>query len=200
MALLLLFGHGFAQAEDATQAVHSRSLRVPSTQPDVRIEKELRDLYAINEEEGVGYFEALEQRQQRHSLIGHYRKVTLRRLRDWSLDLVPGEWSSDGSPAVADGQEGPADAGVGGSGGAWGFVDQVINETDVELRYGGGDGLTVSFGRDLDLRGPDWLRGSRVEVNPISGEVEVDFDLRTTSVTCGVSTDGGARVSWSIPF
>jgi hypothetical protein len=198
MVLLLLYGQGLAEAQEATQAIHSHSLRAPSPQPNARIERELRDLYAINEEEGIGYFEALERRHQRHTFIGHYRKVTLRRLRDWSLDLAPGEWSSPASSATSDSPDDPA--GIGGGGWAAELVDQVVNETDVELRYGGGDGLTVSFGRDLDVHGPDWLRGSRVEIDPISGDMEVDLDLRTTSVTCGISTGGGARISWCIPF
>ena len=200
LVLLLLYGQSLAEAQDATQAVHTHSLRAPSPHPDVGIEKELRDLYAINEEEGLGYFEALERRHQRHELIGHYRKVSLRRLRDWSLDLMPGGWPLDGSSNAGDVPPGASGAGIGGSGWAAGFVDHVINETDVELRYGGGDGLAVSFGRDLDLHGPDWLRGSRVEVDPLNGDLEVDLDLRTTSVTCGISTGGGARISWSIPF
>jgi len=200
IALLLLFGHGLAEAQDAEQAIHSHSLRAPSPQPEVDIERQFHDLYAITEEEGVGYFEELERRRQRRAFLGHYRKATLRRLRDWSLDLFPGEWPTEESSAISGGTDGPTSAGVGGSGWAAEFVDHVINETDVELRYGGEESLTFSLGRDLDLHGPDWLRGSRVEFNPITGEMEVDFDLRTTSVTCGVSTAGGASISWSIPF
>jgi hypothetical protein len=200
LGLLVAFGNGVAGAQSAGQTIHSQSLRAPSPQPQLGIERELRDLYAITEEEGIGYFEEQDRRRRRHAFIGHYRKATLRKVRDWSLDLVPGEWSEGEASTVSGEGAGASGASVGGGGWATRFVDQVINETDVELRYGGGDGLAVLFGRDLELHGPDWLRGSRVEVSPITGEVEVDFDLRSTSLSCGLSTGGAASISWSIPF
>jgi hypothetical protein len=197
LALVLLLVPDLAEAQQSGQVVRSHSLGSSAPRQHVDIERGYRDLYAVTEEEGVGYFEGRERRRQRRAFIGHYRTATLRKLRDWSLDLVPGEWSEDESSAVSDG---PSSAGVGGRGWAAQLFDQVVNETDVELRYGGGDGLTFFLGRDLDFHGPDWLRGGRVEVNPVNGEMEVDFDLRRTSVTCGIATGGSASVKWRIPF
>ena len=70
----------------------------------------------------------------------------------------------------------------------------------MELGYGAGNGLSLTFGRDLDWRGPPWLVRSRVEVDPVGGEMTLDFDLRRTSVACALARDGEATLSWTIPF
>jgi len=184
-----------AYADDGVTAVHSHSLRQDDTTLlEMDREQRLRDLALVTPEEGLGYFEELERRRHRTRFVSHYRKMALRQVRSWSLDLFAGEWSEDSSSADGPGPE-PA-------GGTWlsRTMDWLVNGTDVELGYGAGNGLSVSFGRDLDWRGPAWLVKSRVEVDPLIGEVLLDLDLRRTSVLCEVTQGGEAKVSWKIPF
>ena len=192
--VIVLWLDGSAHAQDGTAAVHSHSLRQDDTAlHEIDRAQRLRDLFLITSEEGWGYFEEMERHAERRRFISHYRKAALRRLRSWSLDLFAAEW--------------PDGLGFGDHGGnapradTWASraFDWLVDGTDLELAYGGGDGLTFSLGRDLDWRGGGWLVGSRVEVNPLAGEVALDLDLGRTSVGCSVSRDT-ATVSWTIPF
>jgi len=186
---------GSARAEEGVKGVHSHSLRQDDTTLlQMDREQRLRDLFLVPPEEGLGYFEEIERQRHRHRFISHYRKIALRQVRSWSLDLFTGEWS-DGLSSSA-GHE--AESGTG----TWvsRTIDRLVNGTDVELGYGAGNGLSVTFGRDLGWRGPPWLVRSRVEVDPLGGEMALDFDLRRTSVACALTRDGEATVSWKIPF
>jgi hypothetical protein len=184
---------GAARAEEG--AVHSHSLHQADT-PLLQMDRErrLRDLSLVTPEEGLGYFEDRERRRHRSRFISHYRKLALRQVRSWSLDLFAGEWSDGSSSTYGQGTE--------PGGGTWlgRTIGWLVNGTDVDLGYGTGNGLSVSFGRDLDWQGPAWLVGSRLEVDPLLGEVFLDFDLRRTSVVCEVTRDGEAKVAWKIPF
>jgi len=183
-----------ARADDGG-TVHSHSLRQnDTTLLEIDRERRLRDRFLVTPEEGLGYFEEIERQRHRRHFVGHYRKVALRRVRDWSLDLFAGEWSDGLSFANGHGEAPGEGTWVGRA------IDRLVNGTDVELGYGAGDGLSVSFGRDLDWRGPVWLVRSRVEVDPLVGEMTLDFHLRRTSVACAVSRDGDATVSWTLPF
>jgi len=186
---------GSARAEDGVNAVRSQSLRQDDTTLlEFDRERRMRDLFLVTHEEGLGYFEEIERQRRRRRFVSHYRKLALRQVRSWSLGLFADEWS-DGL-SLAEGH------GAAPGSGTWvsRTIDRLVNGTDVELAYGAGDGLTFSVGRDLDWWRPAWLVRSRVEVDPLAGEVMLDFDLRRTSVACAVTDGGGATISWTIPF
>ena len=192
--MIVLWLDGSACAQDGTAAVHSHSLHQDDTAlQQIDRAQRLRDLFLITSEEGLGYFEELERHAERRRFISHYRKAALRRLRSWSLDLFAAEWPDGLGFGDHRGEAPRPDTWVGRA------LDWLVSGTDVELAYGGGAGLTFSLGRDLDWQGGGWLVGSRVEVNPVMGEVALDLDLGRTSVGCSVSRDE-AIVSWSIPF
>jgi len=193
--VIVLVIAGSACAEEAVKGVRSHSLRQDDTALlAIDRERRLRDLFLVTPEEGLGYFEEIERQRQQRRFIGHYRKLALRQVRSWSLDLFTGEWS--------EGLLGADDHRVEPGSGTWvtRTIDRLVNGTDVELGYGAGNGLSVTFGRDLDWRGPPWLVRSRVEVDPVGGEMALDFDLRRTSVACALTRDGEATFSWTIPF
>ena len=194
-AVIVLGIERSARADDGGTAVHSHSLRQDDTTLlEMDREWRLRDLALVTPEEGLGYFEELERRRHRSRFISHYRKMALRQVRSWSPDLFAGEWSDD--PSFADGH------GAEPGGGPWlsRTIGWLASGTDVEVGYGAGNGLSVSFGRDLDWRGPAWLVKSRVEFDPLIGEILLDLDLRRTSLVCEVTQGGEAKVSWRIPF
>jgi len=183
-----------ARAEEGATGVLSHSLRqADTTLLQMDREQRLRDLFLVTPEEGLGHFEEMERQRNRRRFISHYRKIALRQVRSWSLDLFARE-GSDGLSF--------ADEGVEPGSGTWvtRTIDRLVNGTDVELGYGAGNGLSVTFGRDLDWRGPPWLVRSRVEVDPVGGEMTLDFELRRISVACAWTRDGETMFSWTIPF